>query len=581
MSKKVKRYLQNCDINGVKSAYAIFTDSMELSKPIVSDFEKPLDASIGPKTSRLKSLGQESLPTQTLAPPISVTPDTPNKIIRHNKLQRLVQALSSRTPRFEDFLIRVRSYFGGLSGHLLILTAIFVLVLEVIILVPSLASFQERWLIDRVRQAEIASLALDASPENTVTKDLSSQLLGSVGASYLALQNDGMRDFVLRDPKMVAEPDLVDIRGLHKDTRHDLSYLWAPWKTLMGSPERMIRTEAQPKVRKGTDIIEIVVPAEPLKQELKAHLGSILRMSILISLVAGAVVFFALSFFIVRPIQLLTKSIAQFKQNPEDVTVSPKLSGRRDEIGHIEDELFQMQEEVRHALRSRARLAALGQAVSKINHDLRNMLTAAQMASERLAGSGDPNVTKALPRLERALDRALTLAQNVLNYGKTDEVPAKIQIIRLRDLAEAAAEDAGLSSTSRASDRTRFSLKAAQGFHFEADPDHIHRLLVNLMRNARQAIEVQLNRKTVGRVTLSAVKTIDEVILVISDNGPGIPERLREKLFQPFSASNSSGGSGLGLAIARELAQTHGGDVKLIETGANGTSFEIRLPQKT
>jgi len=472
-----------------------------------------------------------------------------------------------------------RAFFGGLSGRLLALTALFVAGMVMIIMVPSLASYQERWLIDRVRQAEIASLALDASAEGAVSKDLSSQLLNSVGASYLALQSNGVQ-FVLRDPDVTVTPDVIDIRHLNRGLRDDLSYLWGPWKTFAGRPDRLIRTEAVPKVRKGTDIIEIVVPAEPLKQELKAHLGSILRLSVLISLVAGALVFASLSFFIVRPVRLLTRSIAQFKDNPENPDAAPRLSGRHDEIGQIEEELFKMQEEVRHALRSRARLAALGQAVSKINHDLRNMLTAAQMASERLAYSGDPNVTKALPRLERALDRALTLAQNVLNYGRTDEIPPKIQILRLKDLAEAAAEDAGLALNARTPERVRFSLKAELGFFFEADPDHIHRLLVNLMRNARQAIENQPNRKTVGRVTLSAVKTAEGVILVLSDNGPGIPERIREKLFTPFSASVTPGGSGLGLAIARELAQTHGGDVKLIDTGPSGTSFEIRIPQK-
>ncbi|WP_081724632.1 HAMP domain-containing sensor histidine kinase [Asticcacaulis sp. YBE204] len=491
----------------------------------------------------------------------------------------LFEHLKPSGPDFRRGIKSLQSYFGGLSGHLLLLTALFVAVMVMIILVPSLASYQERWLIDRVRQAEIASLALDASAEGAVSKDLSSQLLESVGASYLALQSNGIQ-FVLRDPDVTVEPDTVDIRHIDRGLSDDAAYLWGPWKTFFSRPDRVIRTEATPKVRKATDLIQIDVPAEPLKHELKAHLGSILRMSIAISLVAGALVFAALSFFIVRPIRTLTKSVSRFKENPEDVTVSPKLSGRRDEIGQIEEELFAMQAEVRHALKSQARLAALGQAVSKINHDLRNMLTAAQMASERLAYSGDPNVTKALPRLERALDRALTLAQNVLNYGKTDEIPARIQIIRLKDLAEAAAEDAGLSLNNKTPERVRFSLKAAQGFYFEADPDHLHRLLVNLMRNARQAIEGQPNRKTVGRVTLSAVKTADEVILVLSDNGPGIPERIRDKLFQPFSGSVTPGGSGLGLAIARELAQTHGGDVRLTETGPQGTSFEIRIPQK-
>ncbi|MFT4089725.1 MAG: HAMP domain-containing sensor histidine kinase [Asticcacaulis sp.] len=500
----------------------------------------------------------------------------PDVSLRYRQYGRKVRAFyESLKPVFRRIGRGVNSYFHGLSGHLLLLTALFVVVMVIIIMVPSMAAHQERWLIDRVRQAEIASLALDASPESTVSRDLSSQLLDSVGASYLALQNNGVRDFVLRDPDVTVEPDTVNINRNQNDIRDDLIYLWGPWKTLLGKSDRLIRTEVPPRLRKGTDRIELVVPAEPLKAELKRHLGSILRLSVLISLAAGALVFVSLLFFIVMPIRNLTKAIARFKENPEAITITTGRFKRNDEIGQIETELAQMQEEVRHSLRSRARLAALGQAVSKINHDLRNMLTAAQMASERLAYSGDPNVTKALPRLERALDRALTLAQNVLNYGKSDELPAKIQIVRLRELAEAAAEDAGLG----AGEKVRFSLKAVDEFTFEADPDHVHRLLVNLMRNARQAIEAQPNRKTLGRVTITAVKTAEDVIMAVSDNGPGIPERVRNTLFQPFSVSGSRGGSGLGLAISRDLAQTHGGDVRLIETGPNGTSFEVRIPQ--
>jgi signal transduction histidine kinase len=197
------------------------------------------------------------------------------------------------------------------------------------------------------------------------------------------------------------------------------------------------------------------------------------------------------------------------------------------------------------------------------------------MASDRLANSADPTVAKALPRLERALDRAVSLAQNVLTYGKSDEQTPQIQIVRLKELAEAAAEDAGL-----APEGVRFISKVAKGFNLEVDPEQLHRMLVNLMRNARQAIELQPNRKVRGRVTLTAIKTSEEVLLIVSDNGPGIPEKLREKLFQPFTSSTTPGGSGLGLAIGRELAQLHGGDVRLVSSDTDGTTFEVRLPLK-
>lgn len=471
----------------------------------------------------------------------------------------------------------VRRFMFSLSGQLLIMTFGFIMIVEAIILIPSLASDERRWLYDRISRAEIASQAIDTSVENTVSKPMAQQLLNSADVKYLAIV-DGTRNYRLFDPDTIVPRQVMDLRQVRNDPLDDLRYLWAPWKTLMGNEDRLIHVQTTPRLRSG-QLIQIVVPAEPLKQTLEDNLFSTLRVSLGISFAAGVLVFAALSGFIVRPIRRLTKVISRFKTNPEDPALLTNPSNRRDEIGQIERELAAMQEQVRTSLRSRARLAALGQAVSKINHDLRNMLTAAQMASDRLsAASADPTVAKALPRLERALDRALSLATNVLTYGKSDEHAPQVQIVNLKDLAAAAAEDAGLGISVSSQEPTRFVLKAAKGFHLEADPEQLHRLLVNLMRNARQAIELQPNRKARGRVTLTALKTADEVLLLVGDNGPGIPEKIREKLFQPFTSSATPGGSGLGLAIARELAQLHGGDVRLAATGAGGTTFEVRLP---
>jgi signal transduction histidine kinase len=111
----------------------------------------------------------------------------------------------------------------------------------------------------------------------------------------------------------------------------------------------------------------------------------------------------------------------------------------------------------------------------------------------------------------------------------------------------------------------------------QADPDQLHRILVNLMRNAREAMEQQ-GAQWPGEVRASFVQEPGVAVLRLADNGPGVPERAQERLFQPFSGSSRPGGAGLGLAIARELAQGHGGDLTLAETGPEGAAFELRLP---
>jgi signal transduction histidine kinase len=499
------------------------------------------------------------------------------------RLSRLTSLARAQMPELANkFAEVIHAFFSSLSGRLFYVTVGCVVLFGIFILAPGMAQYQQRALEDRIRNAETAFLALEVSPQKALPNTIADRLLNNAGAHYLAVSNNGerlyvFRDRALREGRVVVPDEVTDLRDTHADFEHDFDYMLAPWITMLGAKDRVIHYQTRPRENLG-QIIEIVISAEPLKQELLGQLLSSLRVTLYVSAGFGMLLFGMLIFFIVRPIQRLTKAVKRFKANPEDVYAVPKLSGRRDEIGEIEVELSQMQEQVRLALKSRARLAALGQAVSKINHDLRNMLTSAQMASDRLAASPDPAVAKALPRLERALDRALNLAQNVLNYGKSDEVPARIQIVKLRELAEAAAEDAGLGLTAQSSERVRFALKAPKGFYLEADPEHLHRLLVNLMRNAKQAIENEPNRKTLGRVMLEAVKTPDAVRLILSDNGPGIPQRVRDQLFKPFSVSGTVGGSGLGLAIARELAQTHGGDVKLLSSGPDGTRFEIVLP---
>ena len=132
--------------------------------------------------------------------------------------------------------------------------------------------------------------------------------------------------------------------------------------------------------------------------------------------------------------------------------------------------------------------------MAKINHEMRNMLTSAQMASERLATSGDPVVARTLPRLERALERAVTLAANVLAFGRSEEPPPAPRPTPLRAALETAAEDAQLSA-GRVRARERRSPTRAQVL---ADPDQLHRILVNLMRNAREAIDGAPAKSGVG-----------------------------------------------------------------------------------
>ncbi|WP_312167066.1 HAMP domain-containing sensor histidine kinase [Phenylobacterium sp.] len=458
---------------------------------------------------------------------------------------------------------------GGLSARLLLLTILFVAGASAIALPAALASFEEQWLLDRVRAAELASMATEVAPDQILSENLASQLREVAGVQTVAvLDNDGNRFLKVPGPRLEEPPYLVDLRD-----QAPASWLSAPFQTLFGGADgRMVRVIAEPRFYRA-QFIEVVAPDTELKAELTAYLWRLLAIMGFVSFLAGGLVYLSLNYFLVRPMQRITRSMERFAADPEDTAAHIAPSGRRDEVGRAEVQLERMQEELRAALQSRARLAALGEAVAKINHDLRNMLTSAQIASERLAALKDPQVTQAMPRLERALDRAVKLASDVLAYGKTEEAAPDARPVLLSQILEGAEEEARLSP-----EGVRLISLVDRADQVNADPDQLHRILVNLMRNARQAIEQQAGRETPGSVQVSLFEEDGVSVIRLADNGPGVSERARERLFQPFAGSTRPGGAGLGLAIARELAQGHGGDLALAETGPQGSVFELRLP---
>ncbi|MFN4041314.1 MAG: sensor histidine kinase [Brevundimonas sp.] len=451
----------------------------------------------------------------------------------------------------------------GLTPRLLILTALFTLAVLAAIVLPSAAAFHERWLQDRLQSAELASVGVEALPYSAVEDETGAELLRIGGVQSVVVGEQGVRRLLLQAPNLPRAPDLIDLRERNIGQR-----LMDPWRTLFGHPDRSLRVQAAPRYRSG-DLIEILAPAQPLKIELRGFLLNTLLTALLISALAGGLLYAALAYLVVQPLRRVTKAIERFAADPESAGEPP--SPRRDEIGRVERELARMQDEVRQSLRARARLVALGEAVAKINHDLRNMLTSAQMASERLAASADPHVAKALPRLERALGRASTLARNVLDYGKSEEpAPQKVRLA-LATAVRTAAEDAGLDPQG-----VRLKTRLPARMMVEADADQLHRILVNLMRNARQAIEAAGLEE--GVIEVSAQEAGGRCLIRLTDNGPGIPPRLAERLFEPFVSGKASDGTGLGLTISRELAALHGGDLRLVETSERGAVFELALP---
>lgn len=460
---------------------------------------------------------------------------------------------------------------GGLSARLLLATALVVALANILVVPVLLATRQREWLSDRIAAGESASFVVNAAPSGKVNEQLKAKILDSAGLAAVGIQQaDGVMRLVLSAAK---QPRTLAVYRI--DLRQDdpLSSLSDALETLFGGGDRMVLVTDRPHYITG-ELVEILVPDAPLRAILIDDLRELLIGALVTSAMAGAIVYFSLNFVLVRPMQRITRAMERFRADPDDPAARLTPSGRHDEIGRAEAELNLMQSDLRAALASRARLAALGEGVAKINHEMRNMLTSAQLASERLAASGDPVVAQTLPRLERALDRAVKLAASVLAFGRAAEPSPAPEPVRLRAALEGAAVDAQLVPG-----KVGLATDVGDDVRVYADPDQLHRILVNLMRNSREAIDGDAAKAGVGKITVSLRVENGFSVIRLADDGPGLPERARVNLFQPFLGSGRRDGAGLGLSISRELAQAHGGDLALAETGPAGTVFELRLPR--
>ncbi|PWC93722.1 HAMP domain-containing sensor histidine kinase [Azospirillum sp. TSO5] len=462
----------------------------------------------------------------------------------------------------------------SLSAKLLLLTILFVLLAEVLIYAPSIARFRMSYLEERLAAAHIAALSVEAAPDLMVTKELQAKLLAYTGTHVIDLIQPGARVYMLSSPMPPRVDAVYDLRG----TGMGMQFVDAGnalWLALEGlfEPQRdrvirvIDRSPNDPAQR-----VEVTMDERPLIDAMLDFSRRILAVSVAISLIAAILVYLTLHALLVRPMRRLTAEVVAFRRDPDGAP--PLVPGSRsDEIGVAERELAAMQGTVRAALRQRERLATLGTAVAKINHDLRGILSTASLLSERLTESADPEVRRVTPRLVASLDRAVELCSQTLSFTRDGVLPLTPAPTDLHRLAEeAGAEVLATARPDGSRVEAAWINDIPAGTLAQVDAAQLGRALVNLGRNAVQA--------GADRVRLSAqAGRAGALTLTIADNGPGLAPRARENLFQPFAGSARAGGIGLGLAIAREVLRAHGGDLRLVESGAEGTAFALDIPQ--
>ena len=462
----------------------------------------------------------------------------------------------------------------GLSSRVLALMIVIVMLAQVAVYLPSIAGFRASWINDRLSSAFIAALVLEAAPADMIPEELSRQLLENVGAKTIVIKIHNARRLLAISDMPPAIDESYDAR-----TAGAFDSIAAALRTLLAPPGRMINVVGAAPM--GGDFIEIVMDETRLQEAMRRNSAYVFAVSLAISLLVGAAAVAALHLAVLRPVARLTSNIMHFEQNPEDVGRIIVPSGRRHEIGRAEEALRSMQVALVRELNQKKHLAALGLAVAKINHDLRNMLATAQLLTDRLASAADPLTQRLAPKLVGTLDRAIRFCQSTLAYGRAVDEPPQVKRLQLQFLADEAI--AAVAPFGRGGARPfRFLNEVPAGFELRADAEQMFRVLVNLLRNAAEALEsAGTGDGTAPFVAVRARRGPEKLAVIeVADNGPGVPQAVRDRLFAAFMGSGRPGGSGLGLAIAADLVQAHGGRIELLHlpAGSSGATFRITMP---
>ena len=452
-----------------------------------------------------------------------------------------------------------------LSGRFLILTMIFVMLAEIFIFVPSVARYREDWMLNRLERAQISSLVLLATEE--IDETLEKELLQNAGVLNVVLRRDEVRQLMLSSPIPSPIADTYDLRNAMAP-----ELIMDAMRRLANPEPEVVRVIGNPVQDAGL-LIEVTMETAPLRAAMIDYGIRILILSAVISIFTATLLFLAVRGFLVKPIRGVVSAMQTYAAAPEDARRIIKPTAGIRELREAEEALQTLQSQLTTSLRQKDRLAQLGSAVAKISHDLRNILTTAQLFTDRLEASQDPTVARMVPKLLNSMRRAIHLAEATLTFGKAEEAPPQLDQVQLADIVTEVFEGERLADETEA---CTFEDNVAPTFVLRADREQLYRVLSNLVRNARQAMTTA---GCMGTITISAAESNGDWLIRVADTGPGLPPKAQENLFQAFAGSVRKGGSGLGLAIASELVRGHGGRIELESTGDGGTTFAIVLPK--
>jgi signal transduction histidine kinase len=305
-----------------------------------------------------------------------------------------------------------------------------------------------------------------------------------------------------------------------------------------------------------------------------AFVDSLNRLLVALGIVAvliGSAVVFLISYTFTRPLASLSAGVRAIERGNFDF---PLINHHGDEIAELTTAFDQMRrtlQRTQHELLASERLATIGRTASSISHDLRHPLTVVVANSEFLCDTHlRPSEREELYReIRTAVNQMTDLVDSLLEFSN-----ARDSLRRVFGRVEETVMDA-VHTLHAHPDFHRSNISISCEGHCETwfDQRKIERAIVNLLRNACEVAAAES-----GQVEVQLRETRHHVEIRILDNGPGVPQAIRDKLFQPFVSFGKQNGVGLGLAIVQKIFEDHGGDARLESSEAGKTVFRLTLP---
>jgi signal transduction histidine kinase len=303
-------------------------------------------------------------------------------------------------------------------------------------------------------------------------------------------------------------------------------------------------------------------------------IGSLNRLLLLLGLLAvaaGSLVIFLISDTFTKPLANLVEGVRALERGDFSY---PLQSTGGDEVAEVSRAFDGMRASLRTAQRQlidTERLATIGRMASSISHDLRHPLTAVMANAEFLSEPGlDAAQREDLYReIRDAVDRMTDLVESLLEFSRAREHLRPVYG-RMADTANRAVHAVQTHPEFNGVDIQVSCEGRGEGWF---DPKKMERVFLNLLLNACAAVP-----RGSGHVEVNIREAKEGLEVRVADNGPGIPEPIRDTLFEPFVSYGKENGTGLGLTVVQKIFQDHGGDVSVEATGAGRTVFKLVLP---